>query len=110
MSFHTEAVRLTDCRLVELPPSDILHLEANKTGKEADFDLSLSEVLPGLLKRRREIFAVHPYLLSTPEGQPVSERRLRDWFNLARAQAAKDNPELATRIKAVILRLSLIHI
>jgi hypothetical protein len=48
----------------------VLHLKASKTGKKADFDLSLSEVLPALLERRRGYQANHLMLISTPDGFP----------------------------------------
>lgn len=46
-------MRLTDCIKVTMPKGDTLRLKASKTGKKADFDLSLSDVLPQLLERRR---------------------------------------------------------
>jgi hypothetical protein len=79
-------MRLTDCRTILLPKGDRLRLDANKTGKQADFDLSLS-VLPGLIERRRGIKADHLMLLSTPTGRPVSERMLTDRWDAARAAA-----------------------
>lgn len=45
-------MRLTDCITVLMPRGQILTLEANKTGKEAEWDLNLSQVLPGLVARR----------------------------------------------------------
>lgn len=81
-------MRLKDCISVLLPRGDMLHLEASKTGKEAEWDLSLSEVLPGLLARRRGIAADHLMLLSTLNGRPVTLRMLRDHWDRARARAA----------------------
>lgn len=81
-------MRLTDCISVLLPRGDVLHLEANKTGKDADFDLSLSTVLPGLIRRRRKMDAMHLMLLSTEDGQPVSLGMLRYRWDNARHLAA----------------------
>jgi hypothetical protein len=98
-------MRLTDCRTVVLPRGDLLRLEASKTGKEADFDVNLSEVLPGLLERRRASKAAHLMLLSTEHGRPVTERMLTDRWTAARAAAAvKAEPDLAARIRAMLLR------
>lgn len=102
-------MRLTDCRAVLLPRGDTLRLKASKTGKKADFDLSLSAVLPELIERRRAIQADHLMLLSTPQGKAVSPTMLRDRYELARARAAKkaylgNNDELARQIKAMYLR------
>jgi len=113
------AMRLTDCRTVLLPRGDVLTLEASKTGKKADFDLNLSQVLPELIRRRRAIKASHLMLLSTPTGRPVSQRMLRDRWDAARTAAAADVDrraalaegdereqllELATQIRAMWLR------
>jgi integrase len=80
-------MRLTDCREVVLPTSGMLRLEASKTGKKADFDLALSEVLPNLIARRRAVKASHLMLLSTPTGRPVSYGMLRDRWDAARIRA-----------------------
>ncbi|WP_432445604.1 hypothetical protein [Variovorax paradoxus] len=64
-------MRLMDCITVLLPRGDLLHLEASKTGKEAEWDMSLSQTLPDLLQCRRALSADHLMLLSTPESQPV---------------------------------------
>lgn len=102
-------MRLTDARQVLLPAGDLLHLKASKTGKKADFDLSLSSVLPELVERRRAIRARHLMLLSTPDGRPVSQRMLRDRWDEARSAAAKradeaGSHELAASIRAMYLR------
>jgi hypothetical protein len=104
-------MRLTDCIKVTLPRDDVLHLKANKTGKKADFDLSLSEVLPALLARRRGYDANHLMLVSTPDGFPVHLKDLRREWDKARAAAAKKardgTPEgeaFAQRIEAMWLR------
>lgn len=81
-------MRLTDCRTVLLPQGDKLHLKASKTGKRADFDITLSEVLPKLIERRRAIPASHMMLLSTPDGFPVTPRMLRTAYDRAREKAA----------------------
>lgn len=81
-------MRLTDCITVLKPRTDILHLEASKTGKEAEWDLSLSQVLPGLLARRRALDADHLMLLSLPSGKPLTLGKLRTRWDTARARAA----------------------
>ena len=102
-------MRLTDCRTILLPRDDVLRLKASKTGKRADFDVNLSEVLPALLARRRAMDASHLMLLSTPTGRPVSATMLRDRYELAReaaavkAEAAGD-ADLAAAIRAMYLR------
>lgn len=102
-------MRLTDARQVLLPAGDLLRLKAHKTGKKADFDLSLSTVLPDLIARRRALKARHLMLLSTPDGRPVTQRMLRDRWDEARAAAATkadeaDNKALAELIRAMYLR------
>lgn len=112
-------MRLTDCRTILLPRNDVLHLEASKTGKAADYDLSLSQVLPGLLERRRTVGAGHLMLLSTPTGRPITAGMLRSRWDEARAAAAQAADEaaqtasgddreqlqhLATQIRAMYLR------
>lgn len=102
-------MRLTDCRTILLPKGDLLRLDASKTGKEADFDLSLSTVLPELLARRRAIKTNTLMLLVTPAGKPVSYGMLRDRWDLARLRAGirakiANDDELADRIAAMWLR------
>lgn len=97
-------MRLTDCRQVLLPAGDLLRLKANKTGKKADFDLSLSQVLPELVARRRTYKASHLMLLSTATGRPVSEGMLSDRWDFARAAAAKKAEEAGNHEQAELLR------
>ena len=102
-------MRLTDCVSVLLPRGDLLHLEASKTGKEAEWDMSLSATLPDLLRRRRALGADHLMLLSTPDGQPVGLRSLGYHWDKARTRAAvkayiANDDELARAIKALYLR------
>jgi hypothetical protein len=102
-------MRITDVRTVVLPSGDMLRLKANKTGKSADFDLSLSSVLPELIRRRRAIRAHHLMLLSTPTGRPVTYEMLRSRWEMAREVAAHNAelagfPELAGDIRAMFLR------
>jgi len=52
-------MRLTDCRTIELPAGDVLHLEASKTGKATAFDVTLSDVLPELIARQRAVNVAH---------------------------------------------------
>ncbi len=81
-------MRLTDCISVLMPRTDTLHLEASKTGKEAEWDMSLSATLPDLLRRRRALGANHLMLLSMPDGRPVTLSRLRSRWDKARERAA----------------------
>ena len=102
-------MRLTDCISVILPKDGVLHLEASKTGKEAEWDMTLSAVLPGLLQRRRSTSADHVMLLSTPEGKPVTLGMLRYRWDSARARAVvvaglANDDELVRAIKALYLR------
>lgn len=102
-------MRIKDTIQVPLPEDDLLRLTANKTGKKADFDVSLSEVLPGLIKRRRAVRAHHQMLLSTPTGRPVTYTMLRNRWEFAREWAALNaaaagEMDLATEIRAMILR------
>ena len=102
-------MRLTDCRTILLPKGDVLSLSANKTGKAADFDLSLSSVLPELLARRRAMKTPCLMLLVSSTGKAVSARMLRDRWDEARAAAAKKaletgDEELAAQIRAMFLR------
>lgn len=107
-------MRLTDCRTVALPKGDLLHLKASKTGKKADFDLSLSAVLPELIARRRATPTNHVMLLTTPAsnklpGRRISETMLRDRYEAAREKAAEkarlDGDEaLAEDIESMYLR------
>ena len=99
-------MRLTDCRTVAVPEDDILHLKASKTGKSADFDMSLSGVLPDLVARRRTYSACHKYLLSTPDGFPVSVRTLRTAYDNAREAAAlnPENKRIAAELRKMFLR------
>jgi hypothetical protein len=103
-------MRLTDVRTIPLPPTDTLRLKASKTGKKADFDLSLSTVLPDLIARRRaNKHAEHLMLLAGPFKRPISERMLTDRFAAARAAAADKareagDADLAQAVGAMILK------
>lgn len=102
-------MRLTDCTEVLLPKGDILHLEASKTGKEAEWDMSLSATLPDLLRRRRALGADHLMLLSTAKGKPVKLRSLGYRWDKARARAAvkasiANDDEMVRKIRALYLR------
>lgn len=102
-------MRLTDCRTILLPADNILHLKAGKTGKKADFDLALSQVLPNLLARRRAMDVSHLMLLSTEDGFPVFAKDLRRAYDKARSKAAAKAREqgqdvFALEIEAMVLR------
>lgn len=104
------SMRLTDVRTVPLPPRDTLRLKASKTGKKADFDISLSQVLPDVIARRRANKAAeHLMLLAGPFKRPISERMLTDRFAAARAKAveaarATGDTELADAVAGMIMR------
>lgn len=102
-------MRLTDCITVLMPRGAVLELEASKTGKEAEWELNLSAVLPGLVERRKALGAPHLMLLSTANGRPVTQAALRYGWDTARAIAAqkadeRDDKELAAAIRALYLR------
>lgn len=102
-------MRIKDTIKVLLPSGDTLRLQANKTGKKADFDLSLSSVLPELIRRRRGIKAHHLMLLSTKTGRPVTYTMLRHRWDFAREWAALNadaagEHELAVALRAMYLR------
>jgi len=42
-------MRLSDVRNITMPAGDMLTLKARKTGKTADYDVSVSSVLPELI-------------------------------------------------------------
>jgi hypothetical protein len=104
------SMRITDVRTVPMPHGDVLHLEANKTGKEASFDMSLSAVLPDLIARRRaNKKAEHLMLLAGPFKRPVTYWMLSERFTNARAAAAKKardagDEDLAKAVETMILR------
>lgn len=104
-------MRLTDCRTVLLPADSILHIRASKTNKRGAFDLSLSQVLPDLLAKRRAMSekVSHLMLLTMPDGSPVTPSKLRGAYDRARVRAiekakAEGKKELAERLRAMILR------
>lgn len=99
-------LRLTDCRLVQMPPagSAFLSVTANKTQKRVEFEISPTSIVAALVSRRRAIKADHLMLLSTTTGRKVSARMLRDWWDEAREKAAKKHPELKDQIEAMYLR------
>ena len=99
-------MRLTDVRTVLMPAGNTLRLTASKTGKNADFDLTMSSVLPDLVSRRRSLCASHLMLLSTEDGFPVTASMLRTVWDKARAAAAKlhANKAIKTQLQAMYLR------
>jgi len=102
-------LRLKDVLRLTLPKDGLLHIKANKTSKRAAFDLSLSEVLPGLIERRKTYKATHLMLLSEPDGAVMTYAKLRGSYDKARAAAAAKalqagDEELAGLIKAMWLR------
>lgn len=103
------AMRLTDCRTVALPRGDVLRLEAHKTGKAADFDLSLSAVLPALIERRRALKAPHLMLLSMPDGTTVTPAKLRGAWDRAREAAASAAEQAEDNLLAADIRRTLLR-
>lgn len=104
-------LRITDCRLIPLGAEDeMLEMVSSKKGKEIEFDVLASKVLPALIARRKAMDHVcHDYLLTTENGKQVSYRMLRDRWVEARAAAAGEareagNLALATKIDALWLR------
>lgn len=104
-------MRLTDCRTVLLPADNILHVRASKTNKRGAFDLSLSQVLPDLLAKRRAMSdkVTHLMLLTMPDGSPVTPSKLRGAYDRARVRAIEKAREegrkdFAEQIRAMVLR------
>lgn len=94
-------MRLTDVRNITMPAGDML---TRKTGKAADYDISVSSVLPELIGLRRKLKANQLMLLSTPTGRPVSEALLRHRWDAARAAAAAKPEEAGDQALAVAIR------
>jgi site-specific recombinase XerD len=85
-------LRLSDVR------GSRLVVAASKTRKRGEFDIDASPVLQRVIEARRlNKTAEHLFLLAHGR-KPVTERMLRDRFNLARAEAAKEHPECASLV------------
>jgi hypothetical protein len=97
-------LRLTDCRTLLMPSSDLLRVKASKTGKTLEFDVSTSPVLSQLVAKRKAVNASSLLFLVTSTGRTVSARMLRDWWDEAREKAAKKHPEMADQLRAMYLR------
>lgn len=99
-------MRLTDCRLIQMPPAGTLSKRASKNGKYISIDALASPVLSNLVAERKRLKPTHLMLLTTPTGRPVSARMLRDWWDDARAKAAAKpgNRALKDEIEALYLR------
>ncbi|MDD0817172.1 integrase [Curvibacter sp. HBC28] len=102
-------MRLTDCITVLMPRNDMLRLEASKTGKEADYDINVSQVLPELVARRKAMRTNHLMLLSTEDGKRVTHTTLRYWYDKARNQAyvkaaLANDDEFMREIRRLVLR------
>ena len=95
-------MRITDARTVRMPVDGKLRFKARKTGKWAYFDVSQSPVLTALIARRGTLDCVT--LLSTKTGRTASYPMLRSRFVEARDAAAIAHPELASELRAMILR------
>jgi len=72
-----------------------LIVQASKTGKRAEFDLSVSNVLQPIIDRRRAMKAPEHLFLLAAGRKPVTHRMLADRFTKARAAASKECPECA---------------
>jgi len=89
---------------------EALHFKAGKTGKRAEFQISESQVLPGLIERRKALRqAVHVLLLSDTDGQMLTPAKLRTMWERARERAAvkaatAGQPETAAQIRGLYLR------
>ncbi len=93
------ALRLTDCR------DGVVRVQANKTGKPAEFVIGASAVLPRLIEARKaNKRAMHLRMLATPTGRAVTERMLHDRFVAARTAAEKAAPELLDALRGLVLR------
>lgn len=104
-------LRITDCRLIPLAAEDdMLEMVSSKRGKEIEFDVLASKVLPAIIARRKAMEHVcHPYLLTAPNGRAVSYGMLRDRWEAARETAAEEaetagNKALAEKIRKQWLR------
>lgn len=102
-------LRLTDCRMVTLPAGDgPITVRASKTSKTLQVSWTTSPVLSLIVSSRRQVQAPHLFLLTMPNGKPVTEANLRGAWDRAREKAAsqveKDKPELAADIRAMFLR------
>lgn len=100
-------MRLTDCINVLMPRTESLRLEANKRSKEADYDLNVGRVLPGLIAHRKSVKATYMFLLSTMDGKRVTHGMLRCRYDQARnrayAKAAITNyDELMHQIRGMV--------
>lgn len=87
-------LRVRDVLRLQMPAqgSTKLLVQAGKTGKRAEFDLSASAVLPAIVERRRAHKAPHLMMLTCGD-RIVTERMLSDRFKAARAAAADEVPE-----------------
>lgn len=72
-----------------------LIVDASKTGKRAEFDLSASVVLLPIIERRKAMKAPEHLFLLAAGRKPVTHRMLADRFTKARAAASKDCPACA---------------
>ena len=95
-------MRITDARTVRMPVDGKLRFRANKTDKWAYFEVTQSPVLTALIDRRGKVDCVT--LLATSTGRTASYFMLRNRFQDAREAAAVAHPELASELRAMILR------
>lgn len=79
---------------------DTLKMKAGKTGKEAEYDLTQSAILPALIARRKAHKALHFGMLTKDSGAQVTLKMLQGAFNRARAKAIEECPAA----KGAILR------
>ncbi|MEO5881552.1 MAG: integrase [Caldimonas sp.] len=82
-------LRITDQR------GDLPVIQARKTGKLAEYDLTQSAILPALIERRKAHKALHFSMLTKPTGKQVTLRMLQGAFDRARTKAVEECPEAA---------------
>lgn len=97
-------MRITDVRTVRMPVNGVLRFRASKTAKVAEFVISESPVLTGLVERREAMKAYCVMLLSSSTGRQVSERQLYNRWNTARKAAIQAHPELSGDLEGLWLR------
>lgn len=101
-------LRLTDVLKIAVPVDGRLMFRSSKTAKPSYFDVSESDALTRVVERR-DPKAASLTLIVTERGQPLSQRRLRERYDIARDAAAQEaeesgNEELAERLRAMWAR------
>ena len=98
-------MRITDVRTIRMPVNGVIRFKASKTGKWAEFDVSQSPVLSGLVKRREAMKSHCVMLLASDTGRKVSEFMLSEQrWTKARKAAIAAHPELKQDLEGLYLR------